>query len=457
MKPTSIAVVLLFLAGVYAHPSIGAQPANDDFAAAENGGRTLEDFFTAALNTNPNLSAARARWSIGTARKDAMNGQFLPQVNASANLSDNQRTSLGEDSEYKGKRYSLQVSQVLFNWEAYAARQQAYLLEDQTEAEYYLELAKLLTDVADKYLSVLQAEDALLSVNAELDAMTNQINQIETMYGLQLVKITDLYAAQARLAAVGAEHVDVESNLAVSREALRAIADLPVGNLARLPVAIEVPQLDGDLNEWLSRANANNRQIAASSFALQRADKAVSQERGAYLPRASLVFQQQLSDIGFENVRLSESETSYVGIDFSVPLFAGGSNRAAVREATSRRSIAESELKQIQLDTTAKTRIAYLQVKSGESRINAARTLAESTTTSYTAMQRGFELATVTSVDVLNALRDQFRAQRDLQKARYDHIRANLVLRREAGILTAADLLNVSGLLNNTASALNAQ
>jgi len=349
------------------------------------------------------------------------------------------------------------VSQVLFNWEAYAARQQAYLLEDQTEAEYYVELAKLLTDVADKYLGVLQAEDALLSVNAELDAMTNQINQIETMYGLQLVKITDLYAAQARLAAVGAEHVDVESNLAISREALRAIADLPVGNLARLPVAIEVPQLDGDLNEWLARTNANNRQIAASSFALQRADKAVSQERGAYLPRAALVFQQQLSDIGFENVRLSESETSYVGIDFSVPLFAGGSNRAAVREATSRRSIAESELKQIQLDTTAKTRIAYLQVKSGESRINAARTLAESTTTSYTAMQRGFELATVTSVDVLNALRDQFRAQRDLQKARYDHIRANLVLRREAGILTAADLLNVSGLLNNTASALNAQ
>ena len=62
-------------------------------------------------------------------------------------------------------------------------------------------------------------------------------------------------------------------------------------------------------------------------------------------------------------------------------------------------------------------------------------------------MQRGYELGTVTSVDLLNALRDSFQAERDLQRARYDHLRAYLVLRRESGVLTADDLLAVSNSL----------
>ena len=59
-------------------------------------------------------------------------------------------------------------------------------------------------------------------------------------------------------------------------------------------------------------------------------------------------------------------------------------------------------------------------------------------------MQRGFELNAVISVDVLNALRDRFRAERDLQEAKYNHIRTLLTLKQEAGLLSAKDLLEIS-------------
>ena len=62
-------------------------------------------------------------------------------------------------------------------------------------------------------------------------------------------------------------------------------------------------------------------------------------------------------------------------------------------------------------------------------------------------MQRGFELRVVTSVDLLNALRDQYQAERDLQRVRYENIKSLLVLKHEAGILTAEDLIEVSGWL----------
>jgi outer membrane protein len=455
MKPVSVLILVTALHVNFTAMSYGAELAEGIVSpAAVTTGNTLEDFFTAALNNNPDLNIARERWNIGDARKDQTNGQLLPQVNANASVSDNDRTNDREgDRSYTGERYSVQVNQVLFNWQAFSARQAAYLLEDASEAEYYAQLAQLLTEVADRYLTVLQVEDQLISINSEMDAMSNQINQIQDLYDLQLALITDLYAAQARQAAIMAERVEIESTLAISREALRAATGLNVGNLSRLPALTSVEPLVGTLDEWIGRTAENNKLIEARTYALEAAEKQVSQRRGAYLPKVSLVLQHQQSNVGFDNAFVDRTDTNYVGLDFSIPIFAGGTNRAIVREAISMRNIAENELRQTEIEIAENARTAYFQVKAGESRIEAARLLAESTSTYFTAMQRGFELGGVTSVDVLNSLRDQFQAERDLQKARYDHIRANLILRREAGILTADDLLNVSRLLNQPPAA----
>ena len=81
------------------------------------------------------------------------------------------------------------------------------------------------------------------------------------------------------------------------------------------------------------------------------------------------------------------------------------------------------------------------------SQTDAASVLVESTALSAEAMQQGFDLGTVTSVDVLNALRDQFQAERDLQRIRYSHIRYLLLLKRESGTLDAEDMLEVGSWL----------
>lgn len=422
-------------------------------AQAAEAGRTLDEFLAAALNFNPALKISREQWNVSSARRQQINGQLLPQVSANANLSDNNRSATGfPEVGYDGERYTLQLSQVLFNWSAFAARSQAYLNEDQAEAEYYAQLANLMTFVSDKYLLALQAEDDLESANAELEATSNQVDRVQMLYDLEIARVTDLYEAQARLAAVQSERVTVEANLTLAREALRAASGLEVGDLARLPEEIVVEPTEGTLDEWLERARNNNQILEARGYALRSAEKRVSENRGAYMPRVSLVYQRQQSNVGYDNQPLTASldrlETDYVGIDFSIPLFAGGSNRARVREAYSFRNIAESELRQAELEVIEQTRTAFLQAKAGEARIEAGRVLAESTATSHEAMERGFELGTVTTVDVLDALRDRFGAERDLQRARYDHIRAQLLLRREAGVLTAEDVRAISDKLS---------
>jgi outer membrane protein len=88
-----------------------------------------------------------------------------------------------------------------------------------------------------------------------------------------------------------------------------------------------------------------------------------------------------------------------------------------------------------------------LQVQSAVLLTDAAERIMDSTRLSSEAAQQGFELGTVTNVDVLNALRDQFQAERDFQSARYEQIIALLTLKREAGTLNAGDLTEISRLM----------
>jgi outer membrane protein len=410
-------------------------------------GRTLDDFLGAAIEFSPALKIAQEGMNIGTARRKAANGQLLPQVSARANVSDNRREAQGVLTTFDGNRYSIQLSQVLFNWQAFSARKTAYFVEDQLEAEYYGELANIMTVVAQRYFDVLQAEDALDSIAQELDAVKNQLAQIESLYERQLTRITDLYQAQASVAAVEGEQLKLEIELDIARELLFSISGMSAGDLSSLSDNAVIPPIENSINYWVKQANENNHQISAREFALKAADKRVDERRGAYMPQVSIVGQLQESNLGFDNALIDQSDISYVGIDVTIPLYAGGSNRAAVSEATSQFHIAESELKQTQLEASERVRSAYLQVQSAQKLIDAASKLVESATLSSKAMQQGFELGVVTSVDVLIALRDQFAAQRDLQRARYDHVKFLLFLKREAGLLSSEDMIEVSSWL----------
>ena len=410
-------------------------------------GTTLEDFFSAAIEYSPQLKIAEERLNIGSARTSAAKGQLLPQLRANASRSDNRRNALGQEQTFDGERYSITLTQVLFNWQAFSARNEASLLEDQFEAEYFGELAFLLTDVAEKYFDVLLASDALNSIASEFDAVSNQLDQIQSMYDRQLAQITDLYQAQASLAAVEAQQLQLQTELAMRREALRSASGVESGDLYRLSDEANIPPLENSINYWVQQAEENNHQIRAREYAVEAADKRIDQRRGAYMPQVNFIVQRQDSDVGFDNRPQDRTDNTYIGLDVTIPLYAGGSNRAGVREATSQRKIAESELRQVQLQANERVRSAYLQVQSAATMIEAARKLLESTELTSTAMQRGFELGAVTNVDVLNALRDQFRAERDLQRTRYDHVKFLLLLKREAGQLSADDMLEVGGWL----------
>jgi outer membrane protein len=435
---------LLGAFGFFVAVSLPIYGQDELFSNEEKIGVTLEDFLSAAIEFSPDLQIAEEGLKIGTSRRKAANGQLLPQVSAQASLSDNRRRTANDlVSTFDGERFSVQLTQVLFNWQAFAARRTAYLVENQFEAEYYGALATVLMDVAERYFNVLQAEDALESIASELDAVSNQLSQIESLYERQLAQITDLYQAQASVAATESEQLKLQTELALSREALYSASGLSAGDLFSLRDDVSIPPLENSMAYWVRLADENNHQITAQKFAVQAAKKRIDERRGAYMPQINFVAQVQESNLGFDNAFIDETDISYLGLNVSIPIYAGGRNRAGVSEATSQYRIAESELRLVELQTGERVRQAVLLVNAAEDFIAAARKLVESATLTSTAMQQGFSLGAVTSVDVLNALRDQFQAQRDLQRARYDHVKFLLLLKRETGSLEAQDMVEV--------------
>ena len=56
-------------------------------------GSTLEEFFTAAIDYSPKLKIAESRLNVSSDRMRIAKGRLLPQISATANVSDNTFTN----------------------------------------------------------------------------------------------------------------------------------------------------------------------------------------------------------------------------------------------------------------------------------------------------------------------------------------------------------------------------
>ena len=134
-------------------------------------------------------------------------------------------------------------------------------------------------------------------------------------------------------------------------------------------------------------AESNNNQLRAQRYALRAAEEGISEAKGAYLPKVNFFATRQESNVGFDNRFLGDTDNTFIGLDVTIPIYAGGANRARESEARAMRNIAENELRQSELDAYANVRSAYLQVQSSILLTEAAERLVESTRLSSDAAQ----------------------------------------------------------------------
>ncbi len=136
----------------------------------------------------------------------------------------------------------------------------------------------------------------------------------------------------------------------------------------------------------------------------------------------------------------ADGSEDVVGVEVVLPIFTGGVTRSRVREQVHLHRAARERLEANVRAAERATRDAYLTSEADRERVGALRQSVASTQSAQRATQRGVEVGDRTTVDLLEAQRRAFEAERDYARSRYDYLINFVRLRSTAGVLLPEDL-----------------
>jgi outer membrane protein len=131
---------------------------------------------------------------------------------------------------------------------------------------------------------------------------------------------------------------------------------------------------------------------------------------------------------------------SLIGLQLSIPLYTGGLRSAKHDEAVALADKARFDVEATRKAVSQRTRTAWLSVASGLYRIRARERALESSRARLDATEIGHEVGARTTLDLLNAQADHFRAERELAQAKYQLVLDRLALLQASGELSEVDL-----------------
>jgi outer membrane protein len=419
----------------------------------------LLSIYQQALEADPELRSSETKIKIGAAQEGQALGEMLPQVSGTSNWSlnsqsqFNQRTQADQVADYTGTRYIVSLNQTLLDFPKFWNWRRAKAVESQYTLENVEAQQTLLFNVVDKYFTVLETEDDLSLLKNEEETTGEQVKQIQKLFDRQLVKVTDLYAIEARLDQINADIIEVETKVVTAKESLRELTNTTPVSLSKLREEIEYKELEGKLEDWLDVAKSENPTLAAQQYAIAAAELDVATQKAKHLPVVDLQLNYYNTNTGFQSSNLgNQTDTQVAAINVNVPIFSGGVTTRLTQEAQHKLTINKYDNEAKLRALVKETSDAFMTSNANVRRIKATRKSLESATKSREAMETGFDYGAETISDVLKAQQEEFKAKRDLAQAKYGYIKSRMRFMQAIGMISEENLGEVNGWLQHTAS-----
>ncbi|MDX1802865.1 MAG: TolC family outer membrane protein [Alcanivorax sp.] len=422
----------------------------------------LTDVANAAWNYDGTWRAARKTWDADQQLRVQSRAALLPTVTASYSRYNNSRdiedlnTTLDFDSEVS----SVKLVQPLFRVDAWYGNKEAKALTNAAEANFHQARQDFVLRVANGYFGVLRAWDNLVSAQAEEKAISRQLDQTKERFNVGLVPATDVEEAQASYDLTRVNLIVAQQNYDVARDQLETLTGKQWQSLAELKdkLPMEGPQ-PAKVDQWVSKAKSQNPQVQAAHYNATASENTAKRQFGAQLPKVQLVAQYQHSHYAPDDSSASgsalagssglyDSKDRQIGVEVTLPLFEGGGLNSRRKEAALRADAANDQYQQAVRSISQQARTSYRTVEADALRVKARKQAIRSARSALEATQSGYEVGTRNVVDVLNAQRALYAAERDYANARYDYIINTLTLKSTTGELDQQDLVAVNNWLS---------
>ena len=425
-------------------------------SVSDTGAVNLLEVYRLAVKNDPEYLSAGSANRAAQEQTPQARSQLLPELSLSASSDFNhektrQAGTFGGagTTRFNASTFRLSLSQPIYRKDLLIGLNQADTRVRQSNAEFAFALQELMLRASERYFDALRAVDNLEFLRSERDANEQQLKQSQQRFEVGLIAITDVEEAKAGFDIANAQVIEAEIELDNSWEALRELTGFYLDLITLKPLIEDTPLITPEPNnvdEWTEIALTQNLQLTAALLATETAQIEIRRQEAQHVPTLDLVASHDVTQSGG---RFGDTDivTSSIGVQLNLPIYQGGEVLSRTRESRHLHQQSLDDLERQRRITQRQTRDAFRGVISGISRVQALMQAVVSTQAALEAIEAGFQVGTRTSVDVLNAQRDLFRAKRDFSESRYDYILDILRLKQAAGILSEDDLTEVNGWL----------
>ncbi len=426
-------------------------------ASSEN----ILEIYNEALENDPTFKAAE--YSYLSDKQIVVQGRaaLLPSItlSGSTNWNEYYQNDILQQ-EYNSFSKSARVSQPLFRLDTWFNFKRSRSLTDAAEADFAYQQQSLLLRTAELYFGVLRAIDNLNAAISEEKAIKKQLDQAQQRYEVGLSAITGVQEAQLAYDLSKAARINSEGNLFSAREALNALIGREIFSLNELGENLNVASpFPNSKEEWVKTALENNYQLKAAYL---RRDAAKNNARSAasnHLPKIDIVgtgSESETNQFNYEGFEINgqgipvpavTGRRNYA-IQMSVPIFQGGAVNSRRKQAYSQYNEADENSLFTERKIIQEVRSQFSNVVTLVANVQAQEQAVISATSALEATQVGYKVGTRNVVDLLQAERNLYSAEKNLANAKYDYILANLRLALAAGTISPNNILEINNILN---------
>ncbi|MBK0058731.1 TolC family outer membrane protein [Pseudomonas sp. S44] len=416
----------------------------------------LSDAYALALRNDPTLRAAIAERDAGVENLAIGRAGLLPNLSYRYNRARNdsevtQRSQLGDvtsQRDYRSYSSTLTLQQPLFDYAVWSDYRrgvaQAALADERLRGRGQ----EMMVRVFSAYSEALFADEQIALAQAQRRTYAEQLQLNERLLKNGEGTRTDVLETRARYELAQAQEIEAGDNLDAALRSLQAITGeaMSAEDLApMLPSLAVQPLIPARFEPWRDLAVANNAELASQRHALDVADQGVERQRAGHLPSLSAYVSKGISSSSSESTYNQRYDTDSVGIQLSVPLFAGGGVSARVRQAQAERDGLQFQVDAQVSDTLNQLRRQFNLCASSTAKIRAYGMAVNAASALVEATRRSVQGGERVNLDVLDAEQQLYGARRDLAQARHEYLRAWVQLRYLAGVLDAKDVEVLNG------------
>lgn len=415
--------------------------------------QSLPDLYTQALARDPAVAGAEAQLHAAEQRQFQARVGFGPTAAMVGNYNETRYREAPEydQRKFQGKQLNFQITQPLLRSALLPSLDSAEAQLYQAQAALGQARAESAQRLVEACFEVLKARDALDLARAQRVSTAEQLMLAQRSFKIGTVPIIDVREAEAKADAVAAQVSAAEFDLDLKQQIVAELTGQTASALLTRGLdGKHLPPLEADsASLWLAAAQDNSAQLQGTRQALLAAEAEVRKAWHGHAPTADLTYTYgHSSDTGtVTSIFPRRGNSSTVGINLNIPLFASGATHSKVREARALRDKAQSDVDAARRTVNLGVRQNTSATLSAISQAHGLEAAVRSQELAFRANRRGYEVGMKVNAEVLDSQSRLFEARRDLSRARYDAWLGYIKLKALAGHLEESDISALEALL----------